>query len=191
MNRNHYVYRITNIIKGKHYYGVRTTKLHPIEDIGKCYFSSSSNKNFIKDQKTNPQNYKYKIVGIFENRVEAARKEILLHAKFDVKNNKNFYNRANAISDGFSPLLDEVAKRKIGDFFRGKPLTLQHREKISIGNMGRVVSRKTRKKISKSNTGKTPSNETKEKLRIINTGKTHTHKTRQKMSASQLGKKNV
>ena len=63
---NYYTYRITNIIEGKHYYGVRSTNTIPKDDLGIKYFSSSTNKEFIKDQKTNPQNYKYKIILIFK-----------------------------------------------------------------------------------------------------------------------------
>ena len=37
----HYVYRITNKILNKHYYGKRSSKLSPELDLGKKYFSSS------------------------------------------------------------------------------------------------------------------------------------------------------
>jgi len=60
----HYVYRISNILLDKHYYGYRKTQNDPILDIGIKYFSSSKDKEFIKDQKKNPQNYKYKIIRI-------------------------------------------------------------------------------------------------------------------------------
>ena len=62
----HYTYRITNILLKLHYYGVRTSKdILPKKDLGIKYFSSSTNKEFIKDQKSNPQNYKYKIIRIY------------------------------------------------------------------------------------------------------------------------------
>ena len=35
----HYVYRITNIVENKHYYGSRTSKINPYDDLGKKYFS--------------------------------------------------------------------------------------------------------------------------------------------------------
>ena len=49
----HYVYRITNKVCRKHYYGVRSSNNHPKQDIGIQYFSSSYDKDFIKDQKEN------------------------------------------------------------------------------------------------------------------------------------------
>ena len=63
----HYVYRITNIKINKHYYGTRTSKNRsPNEDIGIYYFSSSKDKEFIQDQKSNPSDYKYKVLNIFD-----------------------------------------------------------------------------------------------------------------------------
>jgi len=61
---DHYVYRITNTKLNRHYYGVRTSRIKPKLDLGIKYFSSSTDKHFIKDQKENPANYKYKIVQI-------------------------------------------------------------------------------------------------------------------------------
>ena len=56
--KHHYVYRITNLIMKMHYYGVRTCKTDPSIDIGKVYFSSSTDKEFMLDQKENPKNIK-------------------------------------------------------------------------------------------------------------------------------------
>ena len=60
----YYVYRITNKLLNKHYYGYRSSKIEPILDIGIRYFSSSTNKDFINDQKDNPLHYKYKVIRI-------------------------------------------------------------------------------------------------------------------------------
>lgn len=64
----HYTYRITNTKERMYYYGVHSCYCLPKEDIGVKYFSSSKNKEFIKDQKENPQDYKYKVLKIFETR---------------------------------------------------------------------------------------------------------------------------
>ncbi len=53
MKKYHYVYRITNTVLRKHYYGSRTSKIRPNLDLGVIYFSSSTDKNFLKDQKLN------------------------------------------------------------------------------------------------------------------------------------------
>ena len=98
----HYVYRITNTKLNKHYYGTRTSKKNtPEEDLGKYYFSSASNKEFIKDQKENSENYKYKIIKKFRTRKEAIELEIKLHNKFNVGINESFYNRSKQTSKRF------------------------------------------------------------------------------------------
>jgi len=91
----HYTYRITNIITKMHYYGDRTSKVEPVADLGKIYFSSYTNRYFKVDQLENPSHYKYKILKVFDTRSEAKDLEKQLHMKFDVKNNPKFINRQN------------------------------------------------------------------------------------------------
>ena len=99
----HYVYRITNTDINKHYYGSRTSKLHPKEDLGLYYFSSSTDKEFIKEQKSNPHIFKYKVVKICVTRDKATSMEISLHKRFNVGNNPNFYNIVIQSSSFFIP----------------------------------------------------------------------------------------
>lgn len=66
------------------------------------------------------------------------------------------------------------------------------RRKISLSNIGRVVSKETREKISKSNKGKPGrpiSKEQKEALRLANLGKKISEETRKKLINSHTGKK--
>ena len=60
----HYTYQITEISTNKKYIGVRSSKILPENDLGKIYFSSSQDKEFIKNQRINPSNYKYEILKI-------------------------------------------------------------------------------------------------------------------------------
>lgn len=112
------VYRITNLVENKHYYGYKSSNKHPSEVIGISYFGSPSGKTnmwIIKDQKENPQNYKYKIVQMFKTKNEALAREIKLHNKFDVGVNKNFYNETKQTSTGFDTTGKFVAKDKNGN----------------------------------------------------------------------------
>ena len=155
----HYVYRITNLVENKHYYGKRSSKIEPKKDLGKKYFSSSSDKNFIKDQKENPQNYKYKIVAIFTKSSDALEREKLLHFKFNVNSNIKFYNRAKQTSkffDNTGNIHSDEAKKKIAKSRTGK----QH-------------SDETKKKIAESLKGKKHSDETKRKIGIASTNRVH------------------
>ena len=89
----HYVYRVTSLIENKHYYGSRSSVLHPNEDLGIKYFTSSTDKVFKNKFKQNPEEFKLKIVSIFNNRQDALLFEIKLHNKFEVGKNLSFYNR--------------------------------------------------------------------------------------------------
>jgi len=176
----HYVYRITNIRLNKHYYGTRTSKKTiPEKDIGYIYFSSSSDKDFIKDQKENPQDYKYKVIKKFNTRKEAIELEIKLHNKFNVGVNESFYNRSKQTSTGFDRKGVEPWNKNIKN-----PYTSE-----TIKNM---------KKTKKNNPYK-PSDEMKKYLSTINTGKLngfyskkHTKKTKEKWNrkGTQRGSKN-
>lgn len=111
----HYTYRITNIVEKKYYYGVHSCNCLPQEDIGVKYWSSSTIPEFIQDQKETPQNYKYKVIKIFETRKEALEHEIFLHAKFDVGVNKKFYNGSKQISTRFDTTGKVTVKNLLTD----------------------------------------------------------------------------
>ena len=98
----HYVYRITNTVLKKHYYGKRSSTIPPVQDLGVYYFSSSTDKVFKQDQKTNPQNYRYKIVFMYDTADKALEREIALHAKFKVAEHSAFFNKAQQLHKGFS-----------------------------------------------------------------------------------------
>ena len=103
----HYVYRITNRMKGKHYYGVRSSEVEPKCDLGVVYFSSSKDKEFINEQITNKENFKYKVVKTFNTREDAMNYEIQLHDMFNVGVNPYFYNMCKQTSIGFSNISQE------------------------------------------------------------------------------------
>lgn len=90
----YYVYRITNIVDNKHYYGSRKPKksIPAFDDLGKYYFSSSRDSKFIQDQKDNPGHYKYKIIVSGLSREKAMAIEKKLHEKYQVDKNPKFYN---------------------------------------------------------------------------------------------------
>lgn len=151
----HYVYRITNIILNKHYYGTRSTNIIPTQDLGKRYFSSFSEKWFQHDQKNNPQNYKYKIIKIFEtSRKDAIAVECRLHRLFDVKNSEDFFNKSNQTNTKF----DTTGK----SFEFGKVVVFnaetKKNEKINvsdISNKKHTVISKNKVSVVDKHTGKT------------------------------------
>ena len=116
--KKHYVYRISNIILKKHYYGSRSCSIDPKNDLGIKYFSSSSDKDFKEDQIKNKENYKYKIIKIFDNRVDALELEVKLHKKFNVGMNGMFYNKVAQTSVGFDSTGKVSVKDSKGNTFQ-------------------------------------------------------------------------
>lgn len=101
LKKYHYVYCILEIPTNKKYIGARSTNKNPSDDLGKKYFSSSRNKEFVCNQKERPHNYKYEILLICNNREEAILEEIRLHNLYDVAKNPDFYNRAKQTAKYF------------------------------------------------------------------------------------------
>ena len=88
----HYVYEIIEISTDLKYIGVRSCNRKPEDDLGKRYFSSSTNKEFVKAQKIDPSKYRYAILSVYDNREEAANEEIRLHKLYNVAKSDCFYN---------------------------------------------------------------------------------------------------
>lgn len=97
----HYVYRITNIQILKFYIGKHSTNTIPELDIGKNYFSNSTDKTFMTDQKENHNNYQYEVIGKFTTSALAIKFESYLHYKYKVKDNPRYYNLSNQTEGGF------------------------------------------------------------------------------------------
>lgn len=158
----HYVYRITNIIEKKYYYGCRSSKVEPKFDLGFKYFSSSTNKEFIKEQKENRSIFKYKIVKIFETRKEAEIFETYLHEKFQVQIHDSFYNKAKNTLMGFSVEgRKQTEEHKINNkkHIKGKTYEERYGEerakelKEKLKEAKKNISEDTKMKISISKTG--------------------------------------
>lgn len=97
----HYVYEILELSTNKKYIGKRSCNREPNKDLGHWYFSSSTNKDFIKRQKENQSDYQYKILSVHSSDIEALDEETRLHKLYDVANNDEFYNIAMQTSNGF------------------------------------------------------------------------------------------
>jgi len=118
--KNNYVYEIINTMTNKRYIGTRSTNLKPQDDIGFLYFSSSSNKEFIQEQKQHPEIFEYIIKGNFTTRKEAIKLEIRLHEENNVGNNPEYYNKSKQTSTGFDTTGNEEVSKKISEFKKPK-----------------------------------------------------------------------
>lgn len=157
MLKYHYTYQITNTKLYKLYIGVRSSNIHPTKDIGIEYFSSSTDKAFIEDQKQNPQYYEYRVLGIFASRKLAVLNEIELHEIYDVGRNIKFYNKAKQKGIGFDAAgvkwtqarkedqslamkkrwNNEEARKKQSEIQKRVQSTPEARKKKSLANVGK------------------------------------------------------
>ncbi len=127
----------------KKYYGKRACNCDPKLDLGVKYFSSSQDKIFMIDQKNNPCDYMYTVVGNFITSDLAVRYEIYLHNKYNVGVNPLFYNKSKQTANNFD---QTGVKRSI------KTYQLRALAEIEINN-DPVRSARRSKKISRANSG--------------------------------------
>ena len=187
----HYVYQITNINTNKKYIGCRSSSIEPLKDLGIIYFSSSSDKEFKKDQRENNKNYIYEILSIFNIRLDAILYESELHKKFNVDVNDLFYNKAKQNQNGID--------------FTGRNHTFESRNKIGNASKSRIRTIESNKKLSKSRKGIKFTEDHKKKLSEAKLGKKnqwygksgpmygkkHSIDSINKMSESKTGEKNI
>lgn len=171
------------------YIGSRTCKCLPEEDVK--YFGSFKDKNFKPTRKII-------LKDDYATREEAYADEIILQQYYKVIENPHFANRAYQTSIGFSRVgsipwnkgvpRDPETLKKMSDARKGKPahnkgkkMSLEQRQKISLVCKGRKIPEEAKKKISKATKGRKLSEDHKRKIAEANRGtpKTMTEKRRQ------------
>lgn len=144
MKKFHYTYRITNKEENKHYYGVRSCSTHPKEDLGVRYLSSSTDSEFISQQKHHPEKFKYKII-LISDRAKCAALEVRLHKKFNVGASKEFYNKAIQTSSSFTTHGNTMRDRTLYEFHNkktGEVKKCTYREMALFLNSNHIYSMK-------------------------------------------------
>jgi hypothetical protein len=147
------------------YIGSRTCKCLPEEDIN--YFGSFKDKTFKPTQKII-------LKSDYATREEAYVDEIILQQYYKVVKNPHFVNRAYQTSTGFS-------RKGTDPYNKGKKMSLEQRQKLSLVCKGRKVSKETKEKISKSIKGRILTEDHKRRISEANNGtpKTMTEKRKQ------------
>lgn len=170
--KNNFVYLIYNKINRRMYIGVKSSDQDPYSVIGVTYFSSSVDKDFLQDQKCNPDHYRYKVLANFSNRKDAVNLEVALHERYDVAKNPRFYNLAKQTTTRFDAPRTEENNRKVSESLKRHYAT--HPE--------------TRAKISEASKRMWQKPERMAFHLAQVTGRKHTEESRKKMSAALKGK---
>lgn len=189
-----FTYLTTNLINGKMYYGVHSTK-----NINDGYIGSGKALK-LAIQKYGISNFKREVLEYFDTRELASNAEAELITA-DIVNSDIWYN-LNPGGDNCSSGHSETTKLKISKALSGKnnprygcKWSEIDKDKLA-GFKGRTHSEESKQLMSKSRTGLRHSEETKHKMSLAQTGlikakgHKHTDETKFKISEAKSGKNN-
>ena len=180
---HHLLYKTTNLVNGKYYYGIHST-----ENINDSYLGSGT--LIVKAiKKHGKENFKREILNVFESRDEALIAE---HAIVD-PDDENSYNvdvGGNGVGD--VDFRSEKVKHNISAGRMGMKFEKEHCKNISKATIKVMKNQEVRDKISKSLVehfkASPPSKELVRRRQETRAGYRHSEETKAKMSASQIGK---
>lgn len=138
-NDKFYVYKVTNIEFKRFYIGSKTSTSKYNHNIGVDYFTSSTDENFVKDFKLNPQNYKCEILKYFNDKQQCLDYEAHLIER--AWGNQNLINRGYIKKSGETNHIVRNSKTKHSE---------ETKRKISESNKGKIISEDAKEKISTS-----------------------------------------
>jgi len=205
--RKHYVYRVTDYTRNEkqHYYGSHTPhKYYKGNNLIEEFWSykTSSKYNTLNEDKK--ENYKVKIIKVFNNAADKMIYEAFLHQYFNVKLNNNFWNESNQTPFGYDTtgkipwnknkktgpnIFSDTHKKNISKSKIGHIVSEETREKIRSKKTGVKLTDEHKKKVSKALTDHIVSEETREKISVAHKGVKLSEHHRKKISEGSKGKK--
>ena len=144
MTKHHYTYIIENLINKKKYYGVHSSYILPDKD---PYMGSGCDLK-LSFKKYGKHNFQKTIDKFFETREEASLYEAKI-VDFDWVNDPNTYNHRLGGDNGFyGKPLTEDHKLKISETTKGIKKSKQHALNISKGKKGKKFTEEHKRKLS-------------------------------------------
>lgn len=118
LNVHGYVYKVTDL-DGRFYIGSRTFRQSDgIYDIGKTFWTGSSNKDFVKKFKANPENYEIEIlhsgVDFVQYKAETVR-EIGIHFKNSDSLNLRYFSKTEKSHSIRMPSLNRKRTKRLAE----------------------------------------------------------------------------
>ena len=204
----HFIYKTTNLLSGKYYYG-----LHSTDDLDDGYLGSGRRLRY-SINKYGKENHKREIIEFCKNRKELICRESEIVTLDEIAKE----DCINLIVGGASQGHSLSTREKLSLLKKGVPLSENHKKSLSKSSakywlgksrsdevkqkisrakrgkpssmLGKTHTEETRKKMSESAKGKTFSEETRKKMSESAKGKKLSYKTRMKMSNNKVGNKN-
>lgn len=186
----HFIYKTTNLINGKYYYGLHST--HNLDD---GYLGSGRRIRY-SINKYGKDNHRREILEFCNTRKELVNREKEIVTLNEIAKN----DCLNLIVGGASiKSVPKDVRERIGYSRRGKKVSKDIRKKMSESHTGKVVSDETKEKIRKTLTSsnlskeridkisKTRKKQLKDKTNHPLFGKTHSLESKLKMSNAQKG----
>lgn len=186
------VYKVTNRINEKIYVGQTVTSLKQRRCVHECEARNKSECCFHRAiRKYGEKTFEWAVVERCNSKEDLDLAEewyIRYYRTFVRFSNCNGYNLSLGGEGSVGFRHTKEARQKISNLKKNRPLSEEHRQKISMSlkkdnspNFGKSLSEKTKKKISKSKKGKPLSRETCQKMSESRKGNVLLKKTRQKI----------
>lgn len=194
--KHNYFYKITNLLNGKFYYGIRSCEINPSADV-RYMGSGISIKQAIK--KYGIENFKKEIIADFKTRDEVGNYEKQI-VTIDLVNDSNCYNLkegGGSIGSCSLETREKMSKAKKG-IPTGRKMTEENKNKLKLATTGIPRSVETKEKLSKSKKGKPwtiyqepfrfRSEEYRDKISKTLTGRKLSTETKSKISAAGMNR---
>jgi len=128
-----YTYLIKHRPTGKVYYGFRSAnKVEPHEDLWKHYFTSSPGVQKLIEE-TGVDSFDVEVRKTFNTKEQAVAWETRVLTRCKVLHNDRWLNQNVA---GYI-IPTEESNKKISDYHKDKPKSIEHKEKIRLSNLGK------------------------------------------------------
>jgi hypothetical protein len=154
----HFIYKTTNLLSGKYYYG-----MHSTDDLDDGYLGSGRRIRY-SINKYGIENHKREIVEFCKNRKELTKKEKEIVNLNEIAKEECMNLIVGGIGRPYGFVVNDEGRKNMSEAHKKKPINWNAIKKMHEKWDGSHHTEESRKKISQSNIGKTHTDKTKKYL---------------------------